>query len=70
MHEFAYLRARDAGSAVAAATTAETVRYLAGGTTLYDLMKLSVETPTKVVDINRLGLNQIEVGERESFLGR
>jgi len=69
MHEFAYLRARDAGSAVAAATTAETVRYLAGGTTLYDLMKLSVETPTKVVDINRLGLNQIEVGDREVVFG-
>jgi len=69
MHEFTYLRVRDAGSAVAAATTAETVRYLAGGTTLYDLMKLSVETPTKVVDINRLGLNQIEVGEREVVFG-
>jgi xanthine dehydrogenase YagS FAD-binding subunit len=69
MHQFGYLRAKDAKSAIAGATTAETVRYLAGGTTLYDLMKLNLETPTKVVDINRLGLNQIEVGEAGVVLG-
>jgi xanthine dehydrogenase YagR molybdenum-binding subunit len=39
------------------------VRFLAGGITLVDLMKLNVETPAQVIDINRLpfaGRNQIE----------
>jgi xanthine dehydrogenase YagS FAD-binding subunit len=69
MHEFAYLKATDPRSAINAAASAETIRYLAGGTTLYDLMKLNLETPTKVVDINRLGLDQIEVSESEIVLG-
>jgi len=37
------------------------MRFVAGGTTLLDLMKLNVETPARVIDINRLPLNQIEV---------
>ena len=37
------------------------VRFVAGGTTLIDLMKLNVETPRQLIDINRLPLNQIEV---------
>jgi xanthine dehydrogenase YagS FAD-binding subunit len=36
-------------------------RFVAGGTTLIDLMKLNVEAPRRVIDINRLPLNQIEV---------
>lgn len=35
-------------------------RFLAGGTTLIDLMKLNVETPDAVVDINRLPLSKVE----------
>jgi xanthine dehydrogenase YagS FAD-binding subunit len=35
-------------------------RYLAGGTTLIDLMKLNVEMPTQLLDINRLPLDKIE----------
>jgi len=35
------------------------VKYVAGGTTLIDLMKLNVETPVKIVDINRLPLKEI-----------
>jgi xanthine dehydrogenase YagS FAD-binding subunit len=34
-------------------------KYVAGGTTLIDLMKLDVETPAKVIDINRLPLKEI-----------
>ncbi len=37
------------------------VRFIAGGTTLVDLMKLNVERPSVVIDINRLPLNRIEV---------
>src|SRR5919108_496902 len=36
------------------------VRFVAGGTTLLDLMKLNVETPARVIDINRLPLDKIE----------
>src|SRR5437016_2169696 len=36
------------------------VRFIAGGTTLVDLMKLNVETPARVLDINRLPLDKIE----------
>ncbi|HXD50558.1 MAG TPA: xanthine dehydrogenase family protein subunit M [Burkholderiales bacterium] len=36
------------------------IRFIAGGTTLLDLMKLSVETPARVIDINRLPLDKIE----------
>src|SRR5262249_33272569 len=37
-------------------------KFIAGGTTLVDLMKLNVENPTMVVDINSLPLAQIEKG--------
>ncbi len=38
------------------------VRFVAGGTTLVDLMKLSVERPKQLVDINVLPLEKIEAG--------
>jgi xanthine dehydrogenase YagS FAD-binding subunit len=67
MHAFEFMRPADAEAAVAAAAQAKTaqqgadIRYLAGGTTLIDLMKLNVETPTRLIDINRLPLDKIEV---------
>src|SRR5258708_5457258 len=66
MQSFELLRASDASAAIAAASRSPaaqqgaSVRFLAGGTTLVDLMKLGVETPDRVVDINRLGLDGIE----------
>jgi xanthine dehydrogenase YagS FAD-binding subunit len=66
MERFQFTRARTIPEAIAIAaqsTTAQQgapVRFLAGGTTLVDLMKLNVERPTRLVDINRLGLNAIE----------
>jgi xanthine dehydrogenase YagS FAD-binding subunit len=36
------------------------VRFVAGGTTLIDLMKLNVEQPRRVVDINGLDLTTVE----------
>jgi xanthine dehydrogenase YagS FAD-binding subunit len=53
----------DAIAAAAKATTAQQgadIRFVAGGTTLVDLMKLNVEMPQKLVDVNHLPLNQIE----------
>jgi len=66
MRTFEFLRPADAAAAIAAAALSPTaqqgasVRFLAGGTTLLDLMKLGVEAPDRVVDINRLGLGGIE----------
>src|SRR6202040_1575045 len=37
------------------------VRFVGGGTTLIDLMKLNVERPQKVIDINGLPLDKVEV---------
>src|SRR5882724_4679526 len=66
MHTFEFIRPADQTAAIAAAAQATTaqqgadVRFLGGGTTLIDLMKLNVETPTRVLDINRLPLDRID----------
>src|SRR5439155_16380535 len=66
MERFQYTRARTIPEAIAIAAQSATaqqgapVRFVAGGTTLVDLMKLEVERPTRLVDINHLGLNKVE----------
>jgi xanthine dehydrogenase YagS FAD-binding subunit len=66
MQSFEFLRADDTSAAIAASARSSTaqqgasVRFVAGGTTLLDLMKLNVERPVQVVDINRLPLDKIE----------
>jgi xanthine dehydrogenase YagS FAD-binding subunit len=62
MKAFTYERA-DTPAAAAAAAARPGARMIAGGTNLLDLMKLQVETPVHLVDINRLGLDRIEPGE-------
>jgi xanthine dehydrogenase YagS FAD-binding subunit len=55
MRPFTYTKPATAAEAVRAiAAAGPGARFLAGGTTLYDLMKLNVETPSAVVDINSL----------------
>jgi xanthine dehydrogenase YagS FAD-binding subunit len=66
MQSFEFHRAEDAHTAIAAGAKSGTaqqgasVRFVAGGTTLLDLMKLNVERPMHVVDINQLPFNKIE----------
>ena len=61
MHTFEFVRPVDSAAAVAtAAQQGADARFVAGGTTLLDLMKLNVETPARVIDINRLPLDKIE----------
>src|SRR5438552_1062301 len=66
MKTFEFTRPANAGAATATASHSKTaqqgadVRFIAGGTTLLDLMKLNVETPARVLDINRLPLDKIE----------
>jgi xanthine dehydrogenase YagS FAD-binding subunit len=44
-------------------TDTASLRFLAGGTTLLDLMKLDVERPSQVLDIHRLPLDQVQQTE-------
>jgi molybdopterin-dependent oxidoreductase-like protein len=64
MHPFELIRVNDVPQAFQKATngsSAQSVRFVAGGTTLIDLMKLNVERPRQVIDINGLPLNKIEL---------
>src|SRR5260221_80210 len=58
MQSFKFHRVEDALSAIAAGAKSGT-RFVAGGTTLLDLMKLNVERPAQVIDISRLPLDKI-----------
>lgn len=66
MKLFAFEKCSDISDAVKKTSASDTaqqganIRFVAGGTTLLDLMKLSVETPDTLVDINRLPLDKIE----------
>lgn len=66
MHNFEFIRPPDLATTITAAAQSKTaqqgadVRFMAGGTTLIDLMKLNVETPERVLDINRLLLDKVE----------
>jgi xanthine dehydrogenase YagS FAD-binding subunit len=66
MIDFALSRAASPAQASQQAASANTaqqgaeIRFVAGGTTLIDLMKLDVETPRRVIDVNHLELTQTE----------
>ncbi len=60
MKAFAYERAHTPAQAAAAAAKDPTARFIAGGTNLLDLMKLEIETPRRLVDVNGLKLDRIE----------
>jgi xanthine dehydrogenase YagS FAD-binding subunit len=60
MNPFTYSRAKDANQAVTAISGKPQGKFLGGGTNLIDLMKMGVEMPNELVDINRLPLAQIE----------
>jgi xanthine dehydrogenase YagS FAD-binding subunit len=60
MKAFSYERASTPAAAAAAAARQPGARFIAGGTNLLDLMKLQIETPTHLIDVNGLGLDRIE----------
>jgi xanthine dehydrogenase YagS FAD-binding subunit len=67
---FAYVRIDDPNAAIRhAEADAGRAHFLAGGTTLLDLMKLDVQSPRQVIDINHLPLAQIEVTDRGARIG-
>jgi xanthine dehydrogenase YagS FAD-binding subunit len=60
MNPFRYVQAHEQAAAVGQVADDPRAAFLAGGTTLLDLMKLGVEAPATLVDINRLPLSRIE----------
>jgi len=60
MRAFTYERAKSPAEAAAAAASAPGARFIAGGTNLLDLMKLEIETPRRLIDVNGLDLDKVE----------
>ncbi|CUI03303.1 FAD binding domain-containing protein [Massilia antarctica] len=60
MKVFTYQRATSSADAAAAAMHTPGAKFIAGGTNLLDLMKLEIETPGHLIDVNGLGLDKIE----------
>jgi xanthine dehydrogenase YagS FAD-binding subunit len=61
MKPFTYERATSPAEAAASAARLDgAARFVAGGTNLLDLMKLQVETPRHLIDVNGLPLDKIE----------
>jgi xanthine dehydrogenase YagS FAD-binding subunit len=60
MRPFTYERAASPAAAAKASASHEGAKFIAGGTNLLDLMKLEIETPTHLIDVNGLGFDKIE----------
>ena len=60
MKPFTYERVNTPAEAAAAAARIKDAKFIAGGTNLLDLMKLQVETPSHLIDVNGLALDEIE----------
>ncbi|RZJ61698.1 MAG: xanthine dehydrogenase family protein subunit M [Acidovorax sp.] len=60
MTPFTYERATSPAQAAAAVAARPGARFIAGGTNLLDLMKLQIETPMHLVDVNGAGMGTVE----------
>jgi xanthine dehydrogenase YagS FAD-binding subunit len=60
MKPFTYERAQSPAQAASAVARSPGAKFIAGGTNLLDLMKLQIEAPTHLVDVNGLALDRIE----------
>jgi len=60
MKAFSYERAKTPAEAAAAIARQPNAKFIAGGTNLLDLMKLEIEAPTHLVDVNGIGFDKIE----------
>jgi xanthine dehydrogenase YagS FAD-binding subunit len=60
MKPFTYQRAQSPADAAASAARIKGAKFVAGGTNLVDLMKLQIETPAHLIDVNGLALDKIE----------
>jgi xanthine dehydrogenase YagS FAD-binding subunit len=60
MRAFTYERASSAQEAATKAQQTPDAKFIAGGTNLLDLMKLEIETPRHLIDVNGIGFDKIE----------
>jgi xanthine dehydrogenase YagS FAD-binding subunit len=60
MKPFTYERAKSPTQAATAAANNPDAKFIAGGTNLLDLMKLQIETPAHLIDVNGLAFDKIE----------
>ncbi|MBV8747345.1 MAG: xanthine dehydrogenase family protein subunit M [Xanthobacteraceae bacterium] len=60
MINFQYVRASNVADAVSLIADSPAAKFVAGATNLIDLMKMDVEQPTKLIDISRLALDQVD----------
>jgi xanthine dehydrogenase YagS FAD-binding subunit len=60
MRAFTYQRVHSPAEAASAAAATPGSRFIAGGTNLLDLMKLEIETPAHLIDVNGIGMDGIE----------
>ena len=60
MRPFSFERATSPAAAAAAAARNPGAKFVAGGTNLLDLMKLEIEKPTHLIDVNGLALSKLE----------
>ncbi|QPF86513.1 xanthine dehydrogenase family protein subunit M [Bradyrhizobium genosp. L] len=60
MRAFSYERAHSPAEAASAAARTTNAKFIAGGTNLLDLMKLEIETPAHLIDVNGLALDKIK----------
>ncbi len=63
MKAFTYERVKTPAEAAASARRSSGSKFIAGGTNLLDLMKLEIETPVHLIDVNGLALNHIDATE-------
>jgi xanthine dehydrogenase YagS FAD-binding subunit len=60
MKSFTYEKANSPAAAASAAVRTTNAKFIAGGTNLLDLMKIEIETPAHLIDVNGLGFDKIE----------
>ena len=69
MNPFTYTRADAPEAALHAVVAGRGGKFLGGGTNLVDLMKDGVETPSALVDVNHIGLSQVQAGTSGARIG-
>ncbi|OWP64145.1 FAD-binding molybdopterin dehydrogenase [Hymenobacter amundsenii] len=69
MNNFSYLQAEKAKEATAAKRDDKSAAFIAGGTTLLDLMKLNVENHDQLIDVNMLPFRGIEMNKNGLRIG-
>jgi xanthine dehydrogenase YagS FAD-binding subunit len=60
MKPFTYERAQSPADAASSAARSPGAKFIAGGTNLLDLMKLEIEAPRHLIDVNGLALDKVE----------